>query len=676
MAVLQMQRISICALKKHRKAVLERLQELGWLEINLDVDEDENFEKLDTTGAKNAFQQRMHLADRALEVLAEYAPEKSSLLSGLAGHPVLEEDIYDVVASKRSEYSRTANALVSMDKEIAALKAKIQKLENRIEELEPWMALTVPMDIGGTKRSSFFVGTLPALMNESQILEELAKTVPELEAFSIDVLTRTRDMTYLAVVCLKEEAQQLEEALRMMGFARPSRLINKTPAEKKIQLEGRINEARSQIWEFRQQIERMAGERNHLRLLSDYYRVRADKYEVLGKIPQTRNVFAIGGYIPQKCAEKLAEEMRSKYDAVVEVEEIKETEDAPVVLNNNKFAQSGEGILNSFGLPHKGEIDPSFIMTVFYMILFGLMLSDAAYGAIVSIACGAAILKFPRMGKSLKKSIQLFFWCGLSTIFWGLMFGGFFGDAIDVVAKTFFGVTLAEGESLLPALWFVPLNDPMKMLMYSMLFGCIHMFTGLAIKGYMCLRDKDFMGFLCDVVFWTLMLLGLIFMLLPSSLFESISQMKFVFPDAVNLLAKVSAAVGAVGILLFSGRAKKNWGLRIALGAYDLYNITGWLSDVLSYSRLLALGLATGVIASVINQMGSMAGSGIVGAVAFIAIFIVGHILNLGINLLGAYVHTCRLQYVEFFGKFYEGGGKEFVPFSADTKYVDIEGGK
>ena len=213
------------------------------------------------------------------------------------------------------------------------------------------------------------------------------------------------------------------------------------------------------------------------------------------------------------------------------------------------------------------------------------------------------------------------------------------------------------------------------MLVYSMLFGCIHMFTGLALKGYMCLKDKDYMSFLCDVVFWFLLLLGLIFLLLPTNLFESISGIRFVFPEGVNFLAMAFTVTGAAGILLFSGRGRKNWALRIALGAYDLYNITGWLSDVLSYSRLLALGLATGVIASVINQMGSMAGGGVTGAVIFTIIFIVGHVLNLGINLLGAYVHTCRLQYVEFFGKFYESGGREFTPFRADTKYVDIEGG-
>ena len=224
-----------------------------------------------------------------------------------------------------------------------------------------------------------------------------------------------------------------------------------------------------------------------------------------------------------------------------------------------------------------------------------------------------------------------------------------------------------------PPLWFAPLNEPMKLLLYSMLFGVIHLFTGLAIKGYLCIRERQIMDFFCDVVLWFMLLIGLILMLLPSELFASIAQSVIVFPEWLNTLAKALAIIGAVGIVLMSGRSNKNPALRIALGAYDLYNITGWLSDVLSYSRLLALGLATGVIASVINQLGSMMPNNVIGIIAFVLIFIVGHSMNLAINLLGAYVHTNRLQFVEFFGKFYEGGGRPFNPFRENTKYAEIK---
>ena len=267
----------------------------------------------------------------------------------------------------------------------------------------------------------------------------------------------------------------------------------------------------------------------------------------------SKNVYFISGYVPAKTADQLVKELQETYGVMAESTELAPDEEAPVLLQNNSFAQSGEGILNSFGLPAKGEIDPTSIMTVFYVFLFGLMLSDAAYGLIVSLVCGILLKKYPRMGESLQKSIKLFFWCGLSTLFWGVMFGGYFGDAVDVISQTFFGTHVT-----VPAVWFVPLNDPMKLLVYAMLFGVIHMYTGMAIKGYICLRDKRYVDFICDVVLWLCLLTGLILMLLPSSIFASVSQMYIVFPEPVNLLAKGMAIGGAVGILLMSGRRKKN----------------------------------------------------------------------------------------------------------------------
>ena len=397
--------------------------------------------------------------------------------------------------------------------------------------------------------------------------------------------------------------------------------------------------------------------------------MRAERYEVLGQIPQTKNAFVLSGYVPEKDARQIADLLTESYGAVVEIEGIGEDEEAPVLLKNNGFAEAGEGVLTSFGLPAAGEVDPTAIMTFFYVFLFGLMLADVAYGLIVAVACGVMLKKFPRMEDNLRKSLKLFFMCGISTIFWGVMFGGYFGDAVNIISRNFFGQ-----EVSIPALWFVPLEEPMRMLLWSIIFGIIHMYTGLALKAYICIKNKKYMDALCDVGFWALLLTGLILMLVPSDLFASMFQMEVVLPEFINVLAKAMAIVGAGGILLMSGRGQKNkWGLRIALGAYDLYNITSWLSDALSYSRLLALGLATGVIASVFNQMGSMFGDGIIGMIIFIIVFIVGHIFNLALNLLGTYVHTCRLQYIEFFGKFYEGGGRMFNPFRSNTKYVDIK---
>ena len=667
MAVLQMQRMSICALKKDRKAILEKLQSMGVMEINHVLEEDEDFRRMDTANARLSFDKAAASADQALDILQQYAPVKQSLLSSLAGKDLVDKDRFQTVIEKKDELLKTAKRIQMLDKEKAEQKANILKIENSIESLMPWQKLDVPMNFSGTAHIAMIPGTMQGMLTLENIYSMLAERAADVEV-DIHIISAEQDTTYLTVFCLKKDAAQAEEALRSIGFAKPSLMIDQVPAKAKEEMEAEISEIQGRIADIEKEVTQLAGSREGLKLLADYYRVRAEKYEVLGQLPQSERTFLISGYVPAKEVPKVQKALADKYDCVVDVEELKEDEEAPILLKNNKFASSAEGILEAFGLPGRGELDPTAIMSVFYVFLFGLMLSDAAYGAIVSIVCGILILKFPRMGKGMKTSIQLFFWCGISTLFWGVMFGGYFGDVINVVSRTFFG-----HEGGIPAVWFVPLDEPMKLLIYSMLFGVIPLFTGLGIKGYMCLRDKKYMDFFCDVVLWYMLLVGLLIMLIPSDIFASIAQTSITFPPAVNMLGKGLAIVGAVGILLMSGRANKNFGLRIALGAYDLYNVSGWLSDVLSYSRLLALGLATGVIASVVNQMGSMGGKSVFGAVVFIIAFIVGHTFNIAINLLGAYVHTNRLQFVEFFGKFYEGGGRAFNPFKENTKYADIK---
>ena len=668
MAVVKMQKISICALKKNRKAILEKLQRLGVLEIGRVLDEDADFRRMDTVGKKQGFEKAAASVDQSLEILDRYIPEERSMFAALEGKKLITPEEGQNVQEERRELLKTAKLIYDLDREHAEQFAAITKLMNSIESLTPWLALDVPLKAMKTERAVFFPGTMPGGTTAEKVYGILAEKAPEAESVDVHIISQEQSTVYLAVICLSEEAGAVEEALRSEGFARPSQAWDETPARQKEQMEKQIQACQGRISEIEEQIKALADERERLKIVADYYRVRADKYEVLGELPQSDRTFFIGGYIPASAARKVADYLTERYDCMVDVEELEEDEEPPVILKNNPFSANMEGVVESYGLPVKGEIDPTTIMSFFYVFFFGMMLSDAAYGVIVAVVCGILVLKFPRMSPGMKKSLKLFFYCGLSTIVWGVLFGGYFGNIVDIVSAKFFGTTITP-----PALWFVPLNEPMKLLLYSLLFGVIHLFTGLAIKGYLCIRDGKIMDFFCDVVLWFMLLAGLILLLLPSDLFASIAQMEIVFPGWLNTLAKALAIIGAAGIVLMSGRSNRNPALRIALGAYDLYNITGWLSDVLSYSRLLALGLATGVIASVINQMGSMLPNNVIGIICFILIFIVGHAMNLAINLLGAYVHTNRLQFVEFFGKFYEGGGRPFHPFRENTKYAEIK---
>ena len=668
MAVLQMQRISICALKRDRKAILEQLQSMGVMEMHQVAQDETGFEKMDTQSAKVSFEKRVQLTENALDVLNQYAPEKKSMFASLEGNELIDKADWDEVAVKQEAVMDVADLLIADHKKIAEAQAEIVKLQTQIESLAPWMSLEVPMNYPGTKKTAMFLGTIAADMTLEMVYEKIAEDNPDLEAFDISVISQDRDAVYLSVFCLKEQAAEVENALRTCGFSRPAMVSEEIPAERKQKLEAQIAQIQAEIAGIKDDINAHAKDREELKIIGDYYRMRAEKYEVLGTLPQSKRTFIISGYAAKEVIPAVEKAIGEAYDCVIDVEELKEDEEPPVLLKNNGFSESVEGVLESYGLPHKGEIDPTTIMSFFYVFFFGMMLSDAAYGAIIAIVCLVVLKKFPRMSAGMRKSMKMFMYCGLSTLVWGVLFGGYFGDVVDVVSSTFFGKELT-----IKPLWFAPLNDPMKLLIYSMGFGLVHLFVGLGIKGYMLLKDGKVLDFFCDIVLWYIFLIGLIMMLLPSDIFASIAQTKIVFPAALVTLSKALAIIGAVGLLLMSGRSSKNPALRLALGAYDIYNITGWLSDVLSYSRLLALGLATGVIASVVNQMGSMLGKSVFGVILFIVVFIVGHTMNLAINLLGAYVHTNRLQFVEFFGKFYEGGGKPFEPFHAETKYVDIK---
>ena len=667
MAVLQMQRISICALKHDRKAILEKLQSMGMIEMHQVAQDEAGFEKMDTQSAKSSFEKRVQITENALDVLNQYTPEKKSMFASLEGNKLIDKKTMEAAAVKQEKVMEVAELLIADHKRIAEAQAEIVKRNTQIEALAPWMSLEVEMNYPGTKKTAMLLGTMAAETTLEMIYGKLAEEHPEIEAVDISVISRDKDAVYLSVFCMKEQAD-VENTLRTAGFSRPIVSAERIPAKQKAELEEQIRQIEEDIANIREEIISHAEDREELKVIGDYYRMRAEKYEVLGTLPQSRRTFIISGYAAKEAVPAIRKGIGEAYDCVIDVEELKEDEEPPVILKNNGFSESVEGVLESYGLPHKGEIDPTAIMSFFYVFFFGMMLSDAAYGAIIAIVCLVILKKFPRMSAGMRKSMKMFMYCGISTMVWGILFGGYFGDVVDVVSSTFFGKELT-----IKPLWFAPLNDPMRLLIYSMAFGLVHLFVGLGIKGYMLLKDGKVLDFFCDIVLWYIFLIGLILMLLPSEIFASIAQTKIVFPAALVTLSKAMAIIGALGLLLMSGRSSKNPALRLALGAYDIYNITGWLSDVLSYSRLLALGLATGVIASVVNQMGSMLGKSVFGVILFIVVFIVGHAMNLAINLLGAYVHTNRLQFVEFFGKFYEGGGKPFEPFHAETKYVDIK---
>lgn len=673
MAMLKMQRVYVYALLKYCKDILEALQRRGVVQIeNLNI-EDSVFFKDDTSMFQAQYQRMASTASEANEILSRYVKKKKGLLSSFKGRKQLTRDQYDALADETPDILRIAYDIISCQKNIDTCEAEKVKYQSQLEIIQPWLSLDVPMNFTGTSTTKAFIGKFAGEKTTTEIVTELAAIIPDVEGIEVELISSDSNQTCVFVLTSKQDAEAVSDALRRIGFEYPSYISPVVPKKREKEINKHLSNRDGRILENENVIKSYAKYADKLSFLQDYYVMKSERYAVYDDITTSRNTFVLSGYIPEPDAKALKEYLESTFDAEVEFEEAV-NDDAPVKLKNNAFARPTESVLATYSYPDHHEADPTSVMAIFYYIFFGMMFSDAGYGIVMALACGICLLKFKGMEPGLKKSMKMFFWCGVSTTIWGFMFGSFFGDAVAVVSSTFFHKELGVIPCLTgpPIEWFNPVKYPMKILMFSFLLGIIHLFTGLAVMAYNNIKyKKDYLAVLYDVVSWYLLVGGGILALLSMDMMQNIAG--FVLPPVYGTVGGVMAAIGAVIILLFSGRGSKNPIIRLAKGAYGLYGITGYLSDILSYSRLLALGLATGVIATVFNKIGSMLGDSVVGVIMFILVFIIGHGVNIGINALGAYVHTNRLQFVEFFGKFYQGGGKEFKPFKINTKHYTVK---
>lgn len=669
MSVLPMKRVLIAGLRKDRKKILEFLQRQGVVQIETAASEDDIFKKQDRSQASAAFRKNAALSEQALEILNVHAPEKSSLLSALDGRKELTREEYEQKVEGRDEGIRKAQDILDLGKQYDEARAEVPKLESQLVALRPWMNYDLPLDFDGTKKAAVFTGSLPGGTTLEQAEALLREYAPDADDVDISLISQEPEQTCVFVVAGRKHENEVRDALRRMNFAKPP-LSSMDPKKTAEELETRIGELRQKQTSLEEQIRGYESSRDDLKFMSDYFTMRADKYDVISGLAQSRSVFLVQGWIEERYADSLEAALTSRFDVVFETEKPGEQDEPPEALQNNGFVNPVESVVESYSLPSKHEFDPSTLVALFYYVLFGMMLSDAGYGLIMTIGCGLALAKKKNMEAGMRKTLKMFLYCGISTMFWGFMFGSFFGDAVNVIATTFFG----RPDIKLPALWFEQLSDPMKMLSFCFLVAIIHLFVGLGALAYTDIRNGQILDAFYDVVLWYLFVGGCILYLLTMPMMATMLKIN-PLPAAVGQIGKWMAIVGFIGVVLTGGRESKNWGKRILKGLYAAYGITSWLSDILSYSRLLALGLATGVIAQVFNKMGSMvaAGKGVAGVIVFILIFVIGHVLNLLINALGAYVHTNRLEYVEFFGKFYNGGGEKFVPFAQNTKYYKIK---
>lgn len=654
MAKLSIKRIEIIALLEDSKAMVDLLQRRGTVELS-DAGGHEQLQKLSTAAAVSMFEKYLAAAHNALRILDLYVPAKQPFLASFNGRRQLTDAEAALKTENPDAVLKICYEIADLSKKVDESAADISREKARLDSLAPWLGLDIPMSVRSTAQTEVFIGTLPAAFPAGELLALLAAALPDIGEIDAEALSIAKDQSCIAVICHKDHAARVHQALKDSGFIRSADTGRLLPKEEADACEKEIARLAADRQTAADRIVACAASREDIEFTVDSFVMRIDKYRCLEQLALTDKTVALSGYIPERDAAALARELEERFTAAVSVADPGEDDVPPVLLKNNAFAGAVESVTKMYSLPGKEDVDPNPVMAFFYYCFFGIMLSDAGYGLVMVLAALLAKKKLS-LERSAHKTLNFVLFCGISTVFWGAMFGSWFGDIIQVVAKQFFGRSIGS-----TALWFEPVANPMTMMMYAFLFGIIHLFVGLGVRFYMLWKAGKKLAAFLDVI---------PIYLLVSGAAPLGANIIIAMPPVVMAAGKYLALAGALGVVLTAGRSSKNIFGKLGGGLYGLYNTgAGYLGDILSYSRLLALGLCTGVIANVINLLGTIPGNKAVKAVLLVVVFLFGHTVNIAINLIGAYVHTNRLQYVEFFSKFYEGGGRAFTPLQANTKY-------
>lgn len=655
MAKIKLLHFEILSLLNESKKLVEYLQKIGITELE-NVEEDELL-KYQTDNIVSQFNKKSAEAVNAYKILEKYCDLSKPFLESFNDSAEIDYSDYRLIADKSDELLNVCYEISELEKRIVKLKSEISQNESLINYYTPWISLDIPMASKRTLMTNIFIGTFPKEMNRDEIIALINKSDNTIDDIEVQIISSQKMLTCAVIMCHNSSCEKLSAILKDNGFVIPEKTVPKLPEKAIEDFKGKITKLYSDIDDTVTEIKGFCDKYKEIRFLSDYYAAQCDKYTAVENAATSENVFCVRGYIPERAAEEVKFEIERQFTAQMELSEPDyDGADVPVLIENKSFGAGVEGITNMYSPPSNKDIDPNPIMAFFYYAFFGLMLSDAGYGLLMIVFAVFAKKKLKVKG-NLLKSADMVLYSGISTVIWGALFGGWFGDLIPTVCTNFLGIEKAPSL----AIWMEPMNNSMELLMFCFIFGIIHLLTGLFIRFYILIKERNFSGAVFDVIPVCIFVIG--FAIFGGSFI-------FTIDERIKSFGGPLLAVGALLIVLTSGRSGKNIIGKLGGGLYALYNTaSGYLGDILSYSRLLALSLVTGVIANVVNLLGAMFGN----IFAFIIIFVIGHTINIAINLIGTYVHTNRLQYVEFFSKFYEGSGRIFTPFKINSKFFTVK---
>ena len=635
MAIVKMKKFKLFALEKDRKSLLKELQKFSYVHFVKTKEEDESLKEIELNQDMTIIKEKSQKVKWMLNYFSKLFPKETKKEIDESS---IKETLFVLLEQQASKYdfSNDYENLANISGEIDSNKEEIANLETYRKELSKW--LNIKESLGNLKAfrtAKFFLGTVA-----KKNFEPLKDKLRNFEHTYIEEISDESSQINIMLLTSNTEEKELKNELKTYSFTETNFNFDTSFTEEYEKTKNREEELKKANEKLKEKVEKLLKLIPKLLIQKEYLDNALMRETVVSNFKATDTVNVIEGYIPLDMEEEFKKIInknsnKSNYLEITEVD--KDDEEVPILLKNSGITGLFASITQMYALPKYNEIDPTAILSIFYWIFFGMMVADFAYGLILFILSGLALM-IGKFDENKRKFLKFFFALSFSTMIWGLLYGSAFGDLIK-----------------LPTQVLDSSKDFMSIFILSIIFGAIHLVIALGIKAYILIKNGHFMDVIYDVFLWYLTLTSLIILLLAG---------RFGLSEFTKNIFIACAVIGMLGIVVFGARDAKTLVGRIGGGLYSLYGITSYIGDFVSYLRLMALGLAGGFIASAINIIVKMLVSkGILGIILGVVVFTLGQSFNIFLSFLSSYVHTSRLTYVEFFSKFYEGGGKAFKKF-------------